>query len=80
MVLENSLEISIFRVGRYYKHSSGKLIHIVGSVKTTMYGWTLVAESSDASNLIPIGQDTDNFANWFEVSKEAWDACWEVTK
>jgi hypothetical protein len=61
-----------FKVGRYYKHPGGKVIHIVGAVRTTMYGWTLVAEEGGSSNLLPIGQDTDSAANWTETTEEHW--------
>ena len=45
-----------FEIGKYYRHSSGKEIAILGEVDTTMYGKVFVAESNRESNLRPVGQ------------------------
>lgn len=44
-----------FEQGKYYEHSSGEKIAIVGCVETTMYGKTLVAEQCNKADLKPIG-------------------------
>lgn len=61
-----------FKVGKYYKHSSGKMMHIVGSCKTTKYGWRLVGECSEESYLQPVGQGKDNAENWEEINEDEW--------
>ena len=65
-------EVLIFKVGKYYKHNSGEMIHIVGSCKTTLYGWCLLAESSSGSDFKPIGQSPDNTQNWEESTEKEW--------
>lgn len=64
--------VSQFKVGKYYKHGGGGVMHIVGAVKTTLYGWTLVAEEHGSPNLRPVGQDRDNAQNWEETTEEHW--------
>lgn len=62
----------VFKVGQYYKHTSGQMMHIVGSCITTLYGWCLVAECSDSANLKPVGQDDDNAENWTSSTEKDW--------
>ncbi len=61
-----------FEVGKYYKHSGGGVIHIVGAVKTTTYGWTLVAEEHCSSQLKLVGQGVGYAENWSETTVEHW--------
>ena len=61
-----------FEIGKYYRHSSGKEIAILGEVDTTMYGKVFVAESNRESNLRPVGQSNDHARDWVEISKEEW--------
>ena len=35
-----------FEFGKYYEHGSGQQIAIIGTVKSTLYGWSLVAEEN----------------------------------
>lgn len=65
-----------FEIGKYYKHTSGQIISIIGCVESTMYGKTLVAEHSDRPDFSPIGYNSDEYAqNWVEVDKEEWLKC-----
>lgn len=64
-----------FKIGRYYKHPSGELMHIIGVVKTTLYGECLVAETSAGFDLKPVGMSRDASEGWREVEKEEWTAC-----
>jgi hypothetical protein len=61
-----------FEVGKFYEHSSGGMMHIVGGLQTTIYGGCLVAEEFDSANLKPIGQDEGAAINWTETTKEKW--------
>jgi hypothetical protein len=39
------LGVKQFEVGKYYQMADGeKCMHIIGAVKTTVYGWALVGE------------------------------------
>jgi len=62
----------VFNVGKYYKHTAGTMIHIIGAAKTTLYGWTLLAEEAGYGNFKPIGQDESSAVNWMETTKEDW--------
>lgn len=62
----------IFKIGKYYKHTGGEMLHIIGGAKTTMYGWCLIAGSSNSNNLQPVGQCEDNAQNWKESTEEEW--------
>jgi len=61
-----------FEVGKHYRHSGGGIIHIVGSAKTTLYGWCLIAEEHGNANLIPIGIGHGFSDNWKETTEEDW--------
>lgn len=64
-----------FEVGKVYRHSSGGLMRIIGGLQTTMYGGCLIAESSNESNLRPVGQDEGATVGWTEVSMDRWKVC-----
>ena len=61
-----------FKIGRYYKHNSGIVMHIVSAGFTTLYGWTLIAEKHGISDLVPVGDDIANTINWRETTVEEW--------
>ncbi|MCP4089629.1 MAG: hypothetical protein GY746_07530, partial [Gammaproteobacteria bacterium] len=64
--------VSHFEVGKYYKHPGGGVMHIVGSAKTTLYGWALIAEEHGSANLKPVGQGTGYADNWTETTEQHW--------
>lgn len=66
-----------FEVGKYYKHSTGELLHILGEVTSTMYGHCLVGESTWSDDFLPIGMDESNTVNYEEIDKSEWDENWE---
>jgi hypothetical protein len=61
-----------FEIGKFYKHTTGQQIAIVGEVETTMYGRCLVAECSDKADLLPVGADESHAENYSEITKEEW--------
>lgn len=64
-----------FEIGKYYQHSGGRKISIIGELQTTFWSWqnlpTLIGECDDAS-LRPIGRDENATVNWSEITKEEW--------
>lgn len=61
-----------FEVGKYYRHTTGQKLHVLGELETTMWGKTLIGESDWRSELIPVGQTDDNAVNWSEIDREEW--------
>ena len=66
------LLVSHFEIGKYYKHPNGDVMHIIGAVQTTLYGWSLLAEKHGSDNLNPVGQGTGDADNWTETTEEHW--------
>ena len=46
-----------FELGKYYEHGSGQQIAIIGTVKSTLYGWTLVAEENTSWRMKQLQQN-----------------------
>lgn len=66
----------IFEIGKFYKHTSGKKISIVGCVETTMYGKTLIAEQCDHYDFTPVAYNSDDATEgWIEINKDEWMEC-----
>lgn len=58
-----------FELGKYYRHTDGETIHIIGAVNTWAYGWCFIAENPWTSELKPVGYTDDTYAqNWEEVT------------
>ena len=55
-----------FNVGGYYKHSGGGMMHVLVSLNTKIYGYTMLAEFDDGS-FRPVGSDETNAINWVEL-------------
>ncbi len=56
-----------FQIGRFYQHSSGKVIRIIDKTSTFFHGHCLLAEC-DNGKLIPISRDESATDNYHEVS------------
>lgn len=67
-----SESIECFEIGKFYKHSGGRCMHIVGEANTTVYGWCLVAEEIGYDNLLPIGRREGYTVNWVEIDQKEW--------
>lgn len=63
-----------FKVGRYYRHTTELIAHVLCEVNTTLYGTTMIAETSNSPYFISLGRDADDFANWIETTEEDWMA------
>ncbi len=68
----------IFELGKYYKHSDGEMMRILGEVESNMYGTCLVGERQNKSDFQPVGTDESNAVNWAEIQKEEWDTILET--
>ena len=66
----------MFEEGHVYAHTTGHLLRVVGSARTTGYGKTLVAEHSDRTDLMAVGSDKASTANYREVPLSAWYTHW----
>lgn len=63
-----------FELGKYYKHTTGEMLHIVGKVETMMYGECFVGESTNCLNLKPIGIGEGYSDGFSEISKEEFES------
>ena len=62
-----------FEIGKYYKHTTGEIINVLGEITTTLYGNTLIAETNDVYNIFkPVGKSEECTVNWIEVGREEW--------
>ncbi len=62
-----------FQIGKYYKHTSGEMMHIISGAKSTMYDWCLIAEhTGEPETFRPVGQDKANAQNWTESTEDEW--------
>lgn len=64
-----------FEVGKYYKHTIGHTLAILGYLETTMWGKTLIAESNQQgqmTELVAVGSNESAIANYREITKEEW--------
>jgi hypothetical protein len=64
-----------FEIGKYYKHAGGGYLHILGVIRTTMWGICFVAEEGGCGCghiLKPVGMDSSCSQNWTETTQEDW--------
>lgn len=64
-------EPAFFRLGKCYRHTTGREMYVCGVAFTTMYGIALVAEDS-YGDLEPIGQHSDATTGWSEITRDEW--------
>lgn len=65
-----------FEIGKYYKHTSGLKIAILGIVTSTMYGRALVAERSDMPDFMPVAYNLEDATEgWEEITEDEWLEC-----
>jgi len=64
----------MFKIGRYYRHSGGKLLHVLAEGNGS-YWWAdpLLAETGE-SNLQPVGRDADSAVGYTEITEDEWAA------
>jgi hypothetical protein len=62
----------VFEEGKYYQHTSGHKLSILGRLPTTMWGSsTLIAEQDDAT-LLAVGDDVSSAVNYREITRDQW--------
>lgn len=66
----------IFEVGKYYRHTTGNMLHAICEVETAIYGETIIAETP-FGDFRPIGNTDECAVNWAEIPKEEWDRALE---
>lgn len=60
-----------FEIGKYYRHPTGAMLYIISAAKTTMWGWTTIAEASK-TELIAVGDDESAAVNYTEINENEW--------
>lgn len=56
----------IFEIGKTYQHSTGKIMTVIGRLKTHLWGECLIGET-DCAELVPVGEQEENAINWVEI-------------
>ena len=56
-----------FELWKTYKHSTGKIMKIVGMANTKNFGDCLVGEDLKTGELSPVGLTEENTVGWEEV-------------
>lgn len=62
-----------FELGKYYKHTTGTMLHVIASAETTMFGDALIAEESGQIDFKAVGKDESHSVNYTEIDKKEWD-------
>ncbi len=62
-----------FEAGKYYRHTTGKEIHVLTEVETTQWGKILIAEANFNSEIIAVGTYIGSAVNYSEISREEWE-------
>lgn len=65
-----------FEPDKYYKHTSGHMIHTLVMAETTLWGTTLLAEQAgeDMYVLTAVGIDSEDYtAGYHEITEEEWN-------
>ena len=60
-----------FEIGKYYRHTTGFSLAIIGELETTLYGKALIAEGTDGQ-LRAVGREEASAENYKEITKEEW--------
>ncbi|KKN78828.1 hypothetical protein LCGC14_0346000 [marine sediment metagenome] len=72
--MEKTKELT-FEIGRYYKHTTGHKLHIITACRTTLYGWTHIAEQTGVNgyeNFLAVGFDESSATNYTEIDETEW--------
>lgn len=69
-----------FQVGKYYRHASGSVIHILAQVDncTGYFNPCLVAEEPGYPNFLPYSAEVDATENWQEIPAHEYYRVWLV--
>jgi hypothetical protein len=68
----------IFEIGKYYKHTTGRMLHVLCNVETKLYGDVLLAETYGGyKEFQAVGRLEENTMNFVETEKEEWDKAWD---
>ena len=64
----------VFEIGKYYKHTSGTMIHPLVEVETTQFGKALIAETNETLDFVAVGRTYEHAMNYAEITKEEWES------
>lgn len=59
----------VFELGKYYEHTTGSRLYIVGCMASYGYGMGYVGED-EWGNFHAVGKDEDNASNFSEITRE----------
>ena len=62
----------VFAPGKYYRHSSGEKLAVLGWLNTFTYGRALIAEDK-YGRFRPVGSERGHAVNWAEISLAEWN-------
>lgn len=62
----------VFKVGKFYRHTTGHQLAIICRATTTMFGETLLAEQNTNTNFVAVGSDKASAENYTEITKAEW--------
>lgn len=72
-MLEAKEEVTTFKLGKCYRHTTGHEIKVIGVVDSTLYGMGLMAETNKHSERFQrVGNTEDHSVNYIEISEEEW--------
>ena len=66
----------VFEIGKYYKHTTGVLMHVLCEEETTMYGKGLLADGGMVELFTVVGNTEDAAVNWVEIGVKEWEDAW----
>jgi len=62
-----------FELGKCYKHSGGRMMKIVGTAQSYIYGLCLIGENiGNTERFQSVGTDTSNAICWHEITEKEW--------
>lgn len=62
-----------FEEGKFYEHTGGRKLAVLGRLDTTMYGDdVLIAEVASETNFQVVGDDETAATNYREIAYERW--------
>ena len=60
------------KTGKFYKHSSGRMIYIFDLIQTDLWSSYFVTESGE-SCMKPMSISQEDLKNWKELTLEEWE-------
>jgi hypothetical protein len=61
-----------FEIGKFYRHTTGFEIAILGCINTIVFGEMLLAEQNDSPYFITVGSEGEYTIGFIEISRDEW--------